>query len=621
MDPKRVRIVAVVIVVILVVAGIGVYYYVTHRSTSCSLASRNPLVIDQAETPDSLDPAVTFSTPGWASVYGVYQPLVMYNGSSYTTFVGVLAHNWSESSDGFHWNFSLRQGVHFSNGDPFNAYTMWFSLYRGLVMNQGPEFILGQNFFFPGLNYYSNATQAANEQANVTNDLNSWDFLAPTPSEIAVMEAPNQSFQVLNASVLELNLGFGYLGAVPYTYLLPSIVSPIAAAVDPTVVQANGKVSANVNSWMSGNMIGTGPYVFAGGYSPDVSTGLLLTPDPNYWGASLAMQEPWNNVVQPAQAGINTVFQGESSIDVQDLKSGHAAAASFAYIGPSTVSALQNTHCVSATALPIVFGATSGSWFIYMNQSTAPFNNWSVRAAVTHAIDYNQIIQSAFGGYASQWVGPVPPSYPDYNPNQLPNSSFNVTLALAEMANSPWPHGFSNPLNYEYVNTPAWADVALLLKADLAKIGITINPVPISLAQLYVEQRVDKSTGVCTAQEAVQGGPFPIGQEFYTSDYISPDDWTQNVAISYGSANQCMSGYANSTVDGLVIQAAGEHNAANATKEYGQITQMMYANYTDVWLCVPTSFAVTNTGLQGVILNPMGSAIPYVMLYNTYHGT
>jgi peptide/nickel transport system substrate-binding protein len=292
---------------------------------------------------------------------------------------------------------------------------------------------------------------------------------------------------------------------------------------------------------------------------------------------------------------------------------------SFVYSGPQTIQSLKGAACVSVQALPVVYGATAGSWYIYMNQSQQPFSNWSVRAAVVHAINYTQIIQEAFGGYATQWVGPVPPSYPHYNPQNLAPYSYDLTLAKKFMSQSPWPNGYPGTINYEYIDTPVWADTATLLATDLKAIGITINPVPIQLNTLYQLQIVDGTTGQCTAQETPNkfGGPFPMGQEFYTSDYISPDDWTQNVAISYGSANQCMSGYANGTVDSLVIKAAGEHNFAAAESEYSQMTQLMYNNYTDAWLVVPTALSVSNTHLQGDINNPMGSALPFTMMYNT----
>lgn len=636
LDPKWTRVIAVVVVVILIVAGIGVYYYLSHQN-NCGLKSTNPLVFDQPETPDTLDPAVTFTTPGWGVVQQVYQTLVAYNGSSYTSYVGVLAKNWSESTDGFHYNFTLWPNIHFSNGDPVNAYVMWYSLYRAIAMTQATSFILTENFWYPGLSdYYATADQNANATTNMTNDLNNWNFDTPTAAEIQAMEAPNQSFQVINSQTIELNLGFGYLadpatGApVSYTYLLSAIAAPLASAVDPNVVDAHGGVNQSTNAWMFGNMVGTGPYMDSQTYSA-TSTSLTLSADPNYWGAAVASQVPNNNAIQPAKAGVQINFVGTTSILTQDVKTGAAAAGSFAYLGPSQIADLKSSSCVVINALPVVYGATSGSWWVYMNQSAAPFSNWSVRAAVVHAINYTQIIQLGFGGQASQWVGPVPPGYPDYNPGNLSPYAFNLPLAKQEMASSPWPNGYPSALNYEYLNLGDWPEVALLLKDDLAAIGITLNLVSVSnVPDLIALQGIDPSspTSACVSQESPStvGGPFPIGQEFYTSDYISPDDWTQNDALSaaiagYGSANACMSGYANATADELIISAAGEHNPANLTRDYSQLTQMMYNNYTDAWLAVPTSYQVYNSQLQGIISNPMASGLPFVMFYNSESAT
>ena len=626
MNPKWRNVIVLVIVAVLIVSGVGIYYYEAQKSSSCSLQSTNPLVMDQPESPDYLDPSTTFTTPGWGAVQQVYQTLVAYNGSSYTNFVPVLAKNWTVSPDGFHYNFTLRSGIQFSNGDPVNAYVMWYSLYRGLLMTQATQFILAQNFWYPGLSDYNyNATQSNDMIANMTTWLNTFNFTAPTTSEIAIMEAGNQSFQVINASTIELNLGFGYLGpGIAYTYLLASIASPIGSAIDWRVVDANGGVGQQLNSYMNENMVGTGPYTQASAWSPTATT-LTLAPNPNYWGQSAAVAEPWNNAIQPAQASIQFNFGVTNGVLIQDLKDGAAAAGSLAYLGPAQISDLESSPCVTVTVEPTVYGATSGSWWVYMNQSTPPFNNLSVRAAVVHAINYSQIIQLGFQGYAQQWVGPVPPGYPYYNPDSLPTYAFNLTLAKQEMASSPWPSGYSGSLNYEYLNYGDWPAVAELLKQDLAAIGLTLNIVPISSVGTLTSslQTIDPNTGECGAQEVPNpyGGPFPIGQEFYTSDYISPDDWTQNDALSYGSANQCMAGFANATVDGLVLAGAGEHSATALNATYAQITAAMYYNYTDAWLAVPDAFSVYNTHLAGIVSNPMGSGLPFVMFYNTEHAS
>src|SRR5438445_2203684 len=92
----------------------------------------------------------------------------MYNQSSYTTFLPILAKNWTFSTDHFNITFHLRPGAHFSNGDPVNAYVVWFSLYRSIVMKQAPDVIFGQNFYVPGM---SNLTATDREIGQRTNQL------------------------------------------------------------------------------------------------------------------------------------------------------------------------------------------------------------------------------------------------------------------------------------------------------------------------------------------------------------------------------------------------------------------------------------------------------------------
>ena len=634
----------IVVVVVVVAAGIGGYFALQHSTTSnCGPSQTKYICVDQAEIPDSLDPAVTFTTPGWAAVQQVYQGLVNYNGSSVTGFSGVLAAGWSTSfsynpdtqSNITTYTFQLRQNVVFSNGDPYNAYVQWYSLYRSLLLAQGPQFILEENFFSTNFNpadplsYYSTNATIAAANTTLVNDLNSWNFFTPTASEAAMMELPNQSFQVISPYSIALNLGYGYL-ASNYTYLLASISAPNSYAVDPAWIDANGGVSiGTVNGYAATNTLGTGPYLLED-YNPAGGGGYVLQPNPKYWGASAYAATPWNINLAPANTSVEIIFQDTIDITTADLLDGHVQGASFAYIGPSTIAQLQGHSNVVVQQLPTIYGATSGSWWIFLNQSVYPFNNLSVREAIAHAIDYSLIIQDAFGGYATPWVGPVPPSYPFYNPDNLAPYSYDLSLAYKEMADSPCAAGAcrGHTIKYMYLNSGSdWSDTASLLQTELAAINITIDPIPVNLDGLIAEQGY--SSGDCASNTTLNGGPFYMGQEFYTSDYISPDDWTQNDFVSSGSANMCMAGFNsvalpsyNSSLDNLTYLAAAtpDNNATdNATlaQDYATMTQALYDNYTEIWLCVPTSFAVYSSNLHGFVQNPMASAEPFAIGFNT----
>lgn len=672
MNPRGLRIAAAVVVVLTVI-GAGSSYYVLARaanqSASCSVASTNPIVIDQPEKPDSLDPAYVSTTPGWGVVQQVYQTLVMYNGSQVgppasTSGLGVnptgspgswiaplLASNWTESADGLHWNFTMFPNEYFSNGDPLNAYVMWYSLNWMLVVNQPLVFLVEENFFLPGQTWYnistsgySNATDVASYQATdawMTATLNALDssrsnLVTPPSNLLGIMEANNQSFRVINATTIQLNInGNGYLDGppptpAPYFYLLDQVATPAFAAVDPLEIAANGGVVNNTeNAWMANHMMGSGPFQLS---FWDASTGYGLVPSSNYWAKTLATTSKWSwdNNLQPAKSSIDVAFQETATVDVENLKTGAASTASFSYIGPSQIGLLKTDSCLTVTALPNPYGAVSFSGWVFMNQndpsnyyyqsipiSADPFQNQTVREAVVHAINYTQIIQTAFGGYGSQWVGPVPPGYPDYNPGNLAPYSYDPTLAKSLIANSPCSSGCT--VNFEYLNTGDWVLVATLIKDDLAAININLNLVGMSIDTLIQEQTASGST--CPTDTTQNGGPFYIGIDYYTADYVSPDDATQLNAATGGFYNGCMSEFSNATVNSWVYGAAASLNPVVTSQLYANITSFMYANYTNAWLIVPTPFSVTNIHLAGFTQNAMGSVIPFEMEYNQVYST
>lgn len=645
MHPRSLRIGAVVIAVLTLLSASGAYYGLSkaaNQAATCSLSTTNSIVVDQPEVPDSLDPAVAFTTPGWGAVQQVYQTLIFYNNTQYGPSTGpnymtpLLAHNWTTSTDGVHWNFTLFPNEHFSNGDPLNAYVMWYSLNRGMVMNQPLVYLEEENFFLPGLNYtYSAFTSAqTNSQSWLDGVLNSMNTLTsvtnPSPGLLAIMTATNESFRVINASTIQFNIGNGsvdYNGPAPYPFLLDQLATPGFAAVDPLYVAANGGVPVNsASSWMSNNMLGSGPFVLTF-WSP--STGLSFAPSKDYWASSsAAVQFPNDNNLQPAKTSIDISFQQNPTIVVENMQTGAAALGSFAYIGPSQINELKGQRCLVVNQLPPVFGGLSFSGWVYMDQQPAltgeplnPFTNLSVRAAVVHAINYDKIIHDELGGYGTKWVGPIPPGYPDYNPTNLPNYTFDVGLAERFMNNSPWPMssgGVSNalgPINFEYLQSGDWLNIAQLLKSELAVIDITLTLVPVSIGQLVEEQT--KGTTGCISATSANGGPFYIGINYYTGDYVGPDDPTELNAWSQGGYNYCMAEFSSPQVDHWFFQAAESTTVAAAAGYYGDITNYMYYNYTNAWLVIPTSFQVYNVQLQGLVSNPMGSGIGFQLIYNT----
>jgi peptide/nickel transport system substrate-binding protein len=83
------------------------------------------LTIDLASEPATLDPATVYDADGWSVVHSVYDSLVQYGPSG--DVQPLLAESF-EQVDPLTWEFKLRDGVTFHNGEPFDAKSVAFSV-------------------------------------------------------------------------------------------------------------------------------------------------------------------------------------------------------------------------------------------------------------------------------------------------------------------------------------------------------------------------------------------------------------------------------------------------------------------------------------------------------------
>ena len=201
-------------------------------------------MIDEPNNPDTLDPSSAFSSNGVEVVMDTNLPLMFFAKGSYSQYIPVLAQSWNESSNGMTYTFVLRQDVHYSNGDPFNAYVVWYNVYRGLQTNAAVDFIFAL---------------CLNSSGVTAGDLNSFDNAQNLPAGnstlLQIMQNPSNSVTVLNASVVQFHLTYAF------TPFLGLVVGPPYEFIDPYVVGQHGGVIVNTpNPWMSvnGSTVGDG---------------------------------------------------------------------------------------------------------------------------------------------------------------------------------------------------------------------------------------------------------------------------------------------------------------------------------------------------------------------------
>lgn len=604
---------SIVIIVVLLIAVVGgVYFYSAVKSPSGSMSSSTTqaatsLVVEEESQPDSMDPAVTYVTPGWEIVEQLYQGLLAPQGTSYSTYEGVLAQNWTISPDGMTYTFFLRPNVVFSNGDKFNAYVMWFSIYRTLVMNQGPAWILGQNLA-PGNGMDFNITDRI---------LNSINYTNPSDKDLTYLTYSNQSVQAVTANQLVFHLGYGYNGQAPFSAFLATLITPMAMAVDPIVVEANGGVVANQpDNYMETHAVGTSFYELESWIQGQSVT---LVKNNNYWGMNVPSAQ-LNDAIQPAIIDTINFYYKPSSAMIADLKSNSAQM----IVAPSTqYGVLQQTDGVTATILPPVFGSAESIIFIYMNPyAFRTFQDRRVREAIANAIDYKSIIHSVLNDLATQWIGPVPPGFPYYNESTqgLQPYQFNPIKAATLLAQAGYVSTLPNgttlnaagkafpSVNFLYDSDSATeSQVAQIILSELHSIDVNVVLAPLTFKQY---------ANVVTSTENVNSTAYPFGISYYSEDYTASIDYVSALTTT-GQVG--FSGYRNATVMNWTTAAATALDQNTIIQNFRQITAAMYYDYTDVWLYVPYLMAANRSNVVGMIPNPAGSGMGYFMFYNVVH--
>ena len=271
-----------VIVVILVVAGYVLYTptvppgtTTTASGTMTTATSEVPgpttLVVDKANELQSLDPGFDYEYAGWEVIANLYEPLLTYDKADSSKFVGVLATDWTVSSDGLVYTFHLRQNVKFSNGDPLTADAVKYSFDRVLKMNQPPSWILSQSLTL-------------------------------------------DSVKVVDPNTVEITL------SRPYSAFLATLATMVASVVNPNLVEAHGGVVADSpNTWMDSNAAGTAPFMLGEWIKGDH---LTLVRNPNYWGTQPKLEKVimyYKTSVQTRLVDIKSGFAQIATIDVNHV--------------------------------------------------------------------------------------------------------------------------------------------------------------------------------------------------------------------------------------------------------------------------------------------------------------
>ncbi|HJX40895.1 MAG TPA: ABC transporter substrate-binding protein, partial [Anaerolineales bacterium] len=196
-------------------------------------AAGKTLVYGTTEKLTNLDPAEAYDFHTWEIFYNVYQGLLNYAPGG-TKLVPGMAVSFSANAAGDEFTFKLRKGVKFTDGSPFNAQAVKWSIDRGMALKGQPSWLIT-------------------------------DFV--------------DSVSVVDDNTVMFKLKF------PCAYFDSLVASPPYYPVSPNIYPAD-KIVWDPSEMVGGQLVGLGAYKMTS-FKRDEE--VILEANPSYWGKKPAI--------------------------------------------------------------------------------------------------------------------------------------------------------------------------------------------------------------------------------------------------------------------------------------------------------------------------------------------
>lgn len=611
---NRNQIIAIVVIVV-VVGGAGVFFFLQPAPPT-----GQTLVYETYGNPEYMDPHNNYESFGSMIHYNVYETLYTQEWDSLLTdpVVPLLAESLTMSSDGKTYTFTLRQGVTFTDGTPFNASCVQYNFERmlGTFDPGGPVWMVAE----PILDGQAIEDAVFADPANLTLHEELWD------AWVAANAAGTGAVNVISEYVVEIVLAYAY---APF---LAAITYQVGSMVSPTWVESLGGIEVGShNAIMDVECVGTGPYMLD---EWTLDERIVLTRNENYWRTQASKaQFPFSGAIDEVVIKIN---EDENS-RILNLKAGTA---DIVTVNPSSAPLVFNN------ATPPAFASNDGTtqaldantkvWAQYpefteasihftmtdtMNETTLgrvvenPYRLKNMRYALSHALDYQAVITNIVNGIGIQGQGPVPIGMFGHNdsayvfPYDLEEAKTYWNAAMADdgldaiLANNSYRLVF-----YYNTGNEVRRKTQLLLKDGLTAMLLLDGATQPSSALTIDVVGFEWSTylGHARRQEV---GCWMIG---WAPDFADPDNYMQPYVKSTGTYAYWArladsAGWDEATVDGWITDAAQSTDAAERIALYGQIQDAIIEHAAYIWVYQYATLTVSGANVFGAQYdcNPM----------------
>lgn len=422
----------------------------------------------------------------------------------------LLAEDWESAPDGMSHTFTLKEGVTFHDGTPFNAeavcvnFDRWYN-WTGLAASEA--FGYYYNKLFHG--YASNAADAVYKSCSADDEY---------------------------TATITLNK--------PFAGFIPALSLPAFSMQSPTAMtefnadEVGGSADApQMSEYAMGHPAGTGPFQFEE-WAPGEQ--VTLTSYEDYWGDMGQIEEIIFRTIDDPTARRQSLEAGD--IDGYDL------------VGPADTAALEEDGFTMVSRPPFTI------LYLAFNQAIPELQDVKVRQALSHAIDKDALITQVLPEGTERAIEFMPDTVNGYNPD-VTTYDYDPDMAkqLLEEAGyteaNPLKLDFNYPVNVSRPYMPDPEQIFTVLSSQLAEVGVETEPV----SEEWVEY-LDRTTGTS------DHGIHLLG---WTGDYNDTDNF---VGVFFG-AQSSEWGFDNPELFQKLAEARGVSSLDEQTPLYEEINE------------------------------------------------
>ncbi|MGY5875917.1 MAG: ABC transporter substrate-binding protein [Candidatus Thorarchaeota archaeon] len=595
----------------------------SYTSNDYSHAQTDTIIWETIGNPEYLDPHTDYESFGnWIS-FNVYETLFTYpwDSADTTPLVPLLAESVDISDDGLNYTFTLRQGITFHDGTPFNASCVKYNIERAMAIfdTWGPVWMLAEPML-GGQAVEDAAYEYGEGSTQHVGNFTEWK---------AANDAGSGALLVLDTYTMRIRLAY------PYAGFIAALTYEVGAMISPTWVEANGGVVLGEhNEYIDEHTCGTGPYMVTE-WIPDEQ--IVLSAYRNYWRGIVT--DP--DIVPPANAGSISDVIIKTNEDVNSrILNIQAGETDGCYWPRSHADQIYNgvtgdpgdgTLMTDNEYLKLWAGmGTYDIMFIgfnmnpYINQSNritqSPFANKELRYAVSYGFNYSIYINEVLNGFGRQLQGPIPRGMFGHD-DDLFMFKYNMTtavehwnLAMATGLDDVWTNNSYHLTIYHSAGGYNRARFGLMLKDEIDAIIAhpdstdPSSPLTIEVEGLYWADYLYQ----------VRNRQLPIFYLGWTADYADPDNYIGPFVRSNGTyplrvGLNVSDGWDSSTVDSWITEAVQSMNNTRREELYYHIQDTLVEHAAYLFVYQASNFHVEQRNLMGYQFNPMHD--PYFYHY------